>query len=645
MPYGNKDLHFGHIGGVFVHADAFARFMRDRIGGKNVIFVSGTDCYGSPIVEYHRNAVASGEYEGSLEEFVAWNHGRQREVLEAYQVSLDLFAASGMEPYGAVHREMGAWFLRTLFENGHLEKRTTPQFYDEQMDTFLNGRQVIGKCPVQGCRSEKGYADECDLGHQYEPRELIDPRSTLSGEKPVMRSVTNWYLRLPEFRELIRPWLEAMRREPGCRQYMVSNMLEYFEPPVIHVTMDQEEALDAVADRLPPHTRSEGRGKSLVLQFEALDQLDAALAVLVENNIRYRTGKTLVPFRLTGNLEWGLPAPELDGLDNVTFWVWPESLWAPVSFTAALLRSRGASDDAWKRWWCDPEAGIYQFIGEDNIFFYGLAEAGLFLGMQGREPSGDPPAGELQLPHLVANRHIMFLDKKASSSGKVKPPMARDILEYYTSDQLRAHFLSLALAQRSVGFRPKPLNPDASEKEGDPVLKEGNLLSNTFNRAARSCFYTAQKYYDGRIPTGEISGEIIELSEKAVLDFEELMARCEFHSAIVCAGDYIREINKRWNESRPFNEDCDPAVRRQALIDAFHMVRTAMALMHPVAPEGTEMIREYIGLPEEVWGWENIFKTIYELIPEPENHRIRTLEPKVDFFPKHASQVREYHDA
>jgi len=76
--------------------------------------------------------------------------------------------------------------------------------------------------------------------------------------------------------------------------------------------------------------------------------------------------------------------------------------------------------------------------------------------------------------------------------------MARELLDYYTFEQLRAHFLSLGLAMKSVSFQPKPLNPKANEKDADPVLKEGNLLSNVFNRAIRSCFYTTRKYYDGK---------------------------------------------------------------------------------------------------------------------------------------------------
>ncbi|MBP0971866.1 MAG: class I tRNA ligase family protein, partial [Oscillospiraceae bacterium] len=84
MPYGNKELHFGHVGGMLVFADTYARFLRDRIGSENVIFVSGTDCYGSPIAEGWRKKVADGEFSGTLEEFVQRNHDKQKATLAAY---------------------------------------------------------------------------------------------------------------------------------------------------------------------------------------------------------------------------------------------------------------------------------------------------------------------------------------------------------------------------------------------------------------------------------------------------------------------------------------------------------------------------------------------------------------------------------
>ena len=86
MPYGNKELHFGHIGGLYVHADVFARFLRDRIGEENVIFQSGTDCYGSPILEGYRKLVESGKFDGDLNDFVRGNHEKQVQTFLDYDI-------------------------------------------------------------------------------------------------------------------------------------------------------------------------------------------------------------------------------------------------------------------------------------------------------------------------------------------------------------------------------------------------------------------------------------------------------------------------------------------------------------------------------------------------------------------------------
>ena len=640
MPYGNKDLHFGHVGGVFVHADAFARFLRDRIGRDNVIFVSGTDCYGSPIVQDYQQKLASGEFSGSLQEFVEGNHRRQRETLDAYSISPNLFAASSIEPYKGIHEQLGANILKTLHANGHVGKLTTPQFFDPEAGIYLTGRQVVGRCPISGCQSEKAYADECSLGHQFDPKDLIAPRSALTGKTPIMRDVTNWYIPMQDYKDKLLPWYQQLLATGLWREASVRMLLEYFEPPTIHVKLEDMEAVAKLAAQLPPHRQAEGQAKSMKLVFERLEDSEKARAVLAAAAIRYRTGKTLVPFRLTGNLEWGLRAPELDGLGGLTFWVWPESLWAPISFTAACLEKSGAGRDSWCDWWSSPEARVFQFIGEDNVYFYGLAEIVMFLGMQGRDFSLDAPDGQLQMPIIIANRHLLFLDKKASSSGAVKPPMAKDLLNYYTSDQLRAHFLGMGLATRNARFQPKPLNPKAPAGASDPVLKDGNLLSNAFNRAVRSCFYTVGKHYGCKIPVGEISPDVAERCELAVLDFEEAFARQEFHTAMSAIERLIHDINSRWERNNPYYDDCPPDLRRQTLIDAFHMVRTAIVLAHPIAPVGTEKVRDYLRLDERLWSWEHIFEPLYAFMDAPADHQVKELAPKVDFFDKHPSQIR-----
>ncbi|NLC44537.1 MAG: class I tRNA ligase family protein, partial [Clostridiales bacterium] len=527
-----------------------------------------------------------------------------------------------------------------LYENGYLSKSTTSQFYDPELGVFLNGRQVEGYCPIEGCRSDKGYADECALGHQYMPSELINPRSRLTGNKPILQDVTNWYFKLEDFQSILQEWVNNLLKQGNTRPLLTNTLQEFLKPPVIYVKKDHQEDVDALRSILPDFKHEEEEKKSsFEMIFSSLEDREKACNILTEKNIRYRTGKTLVPFRLTGNAEWGIPAPEKEGVEGLTFWVWPESLWAPISFTRTYLEMQEQEDDEWKKWWLSPDAGVYQFIGEDNIYFYGLAEPAMFMAFQGRENlSIHPEEGDMQLPNLIANSHVLFLDKKASSSAEIKPPMARELLEYYTTEQLRAHFLGLGLGIRSVSFQPKPLNPKANERDGDPVLKEGNLLTNVLNRLARSCFYTSQQYYDGKIPVGKVREEVLQGAKKAILEYEKLMYKYEFHNVMNLLDSYIRDANKYWSAGMKEVKDTeDMDLRAQVVIDSFHMLRTAIVLTHPVAPEGTEMVCEYLGFGKEFWKWDRIFDTVYDFMENPEEHDLKTLEPKVDFFSKHPS--------
>ena len=644
MPYGNKTLHFGHVGGMYVHADTFARFLRDRIGKENVIFVSGTDCYGSPIAEGYRKKVENEGFQGTIEDYVEANHLAQAKTLKDYEISLDIFGASGLGDTKIEHAKYTEEFITNLYKNGWLEKLVTKQFYDTKANCFLNGRQVIGKCPIKGCQSEKGYADECDLGHQYMPEDLIDPKSTLTGEKPEMRDVVNWYFKLTECQELLEEYINDIAKKPNVRKVVYETMRESLEKPGIYVRKEGIETYLQIRDQLPQHTCSdlENVKDSFTIEFKKLTDREKACAILTANNIRYRTSKTLVPLRLTGNIAWGVPAPIMEGEAGLTVWVWPESLWAPISFTKAYLKRQGKDDDEYKKWWCDPEAGVYQFIGQDNIYFYGVAQMPMFMAQQG---SGDlsihPEKGQLCLPTLVANHHILFLDKKASSSGAVKPPMAADLLNYYTAEQLRAHFLGLALGNKSVSFMPKPLNPKANEKEPDPVLYQGNLFTNVLNRLIRSCFYTAQKYYDNKLPYGKVSEEVLKEGESTILKYEDTMYRFEFHNVLNILDTYIRQANEYWarNIAEADKTDNDE-LRKQTLIDCLHMVRVAIMLSHPIVPAGCEKAREYLRISEDVFNWEYAFEDIYRFVDDPENHEIRILEAKEDFFLKHPSQFK-----
>ncbi|MBR2088688.1 MAG: class I tRNA ligase family protein [Oscillospiraceae bacterium] len=653
MPYGNKELHFGHVGGMLVFADTYARFLRDRIGRENVIFVSGTDCYGSPIAEGWRKKVEAGEFSGSLEDFVQTNHNKQKATLDAYGISPNLFAASGLGRSRDIHAEVTDWFIRSLHEKGQLQQITTMQFFDEKAGVFLNGRQVTGKCPVEGCKSEKAYADECDLGHQYMPENLINPVSALTGETPTMKPVTNWYFKLRDYEKLMQDWVETLKKRKDVRPVVWKTIDEFLKPPVIYIKHDFEEQYLSLKDKMPAHEFfPEEKKPSFTIEFKTLSDCDEACKVLTENGIRYRTGKTLVPFRLTGNIEWGVPAPELDGVGGLTVWVWPESLWAPISFTETYLESIGHSREEWKDFWCSKDAKVYQFIGQDNIYFYGIAEPAMWMAQQASaEKTCDPAEGELQMPTIVANYHILFLDKKASSSSDIKPPMADDLLHYYTPEQLRMHWLEFGLGQQSVSFFPKPYNKPLLEEEArlkaegkpvndpkftDPVTKNG-LLTNVYNRMIRTAFYTTQNSFDGILPDLAPEESFVADAKKAMLDYERHMSKFAFHQCTYVIDSYIRNGSKYMAKAvKP--DAVTKEELAQALANLFYILKIAAILLHPMAPFGTEKFREYLDADERIWSWDTFLEPITFFTGT--NHKLKFLPPRTDFFARHESQFQ-----
>ena len=657
MPYGSKELHYGHVCGMFVYADFFARFLKDKLGKENVIFVSGTDCYGSPALEAHRKKVENG-YTGTIEEMVKEFNQKHIKTLSDYEIGLDWFEGSALGESKAEHEKVSNEIFEKLYKNGTLSKMSTYQFFDTKANCFLNGRQVVGKCPIDGCKSEKGYADECDLGHQYLPEQLIDPVSTLTGTSPELRKIENWYFNLQNYTDLLKSWIEKLEKETPTRDFVTKEIKEFLKKPEIYIKKDYMAEFDKISSKLPPFTQIEDKSKaSFVIVFETLEDREKACEILsgtalpeweksdvapedkVEpvsaGAIRYRTGKTLVPFRLSGNISWGVPVPEKDGLKDLTFYVWPESLWAPISFTRTYLKHHGYDENEWKKYWCSKDAKVYQVLGEDNAYFYGPAQHAMWLATQDGEPVVDVPEGNLQISQLIVNKHSLFMGNKASSSGMIKPPMADELLNHYTHEQLRSHFLALNVGNTSSSFNPKVYNPDADPNEVDPVVKDGNLLTNVFNRSLRTLFYTWQKDFDGVVPYAEIDEDILLECEMSILKFEKCMMENKFHMCMYELDSFLRNINKYWTKN--FVSD-DKEKEAKCIANTLHYAKVAMVMLHSVAPKGIENLAEYLKVNESIFTWDRVNETIYNWFEDKENHKPKFIEAKFDFFKKHPSQ-------
>lgn len=246
---------------------------------------------------------------------------------------------------------------------------------------------------------------------------------------------------------------------------------------------------------------------------------------------------------------------------------------------------------------------------------------------------------------LVANHHVLFGNVKASSSGAVKPPSADELLEHYTSDQLRAHWLALGLAQKSVSFSPKPFETDEAKRNdprvADPVLKEGTLLTNVFNRLARSCFYTAAKYINCEVKLQEVDPELRKVVQETAEKYEELMAKFEIYSVMQLMDEFIRYANKYWSDNAKNIEAGDDAFVDKFLSNAFYLLYACALMMHPVVPKGCEKIAECMDIEIcEFFNWDK-FYSLEKTLFNDTIKKVRELPPRYDFFRKHESQYKD----
>lgn len=637
MPYGNKPLHIGHIGAIFVWADVYARFMRDMLGDENVIFISGTDGFGSATEEKHRVLTEKGEINITLPEYIEKYHLMQKKTLNDYDISLNLFSASCIGRGYELHKQTSDDFFRTMYAKGDIIKDSSNQFYDTKIGKVLNGRQVEGKCPIVGCESETAYADECALGHQYTPNELIDPISVLSGTKPELKKVTNYYFKLEKYRELLKQYVRNIESNPMVRKFMTRDMKEFLLPPSTYISnAEYDKNLEFFNALGKPFFNDEKRNL-ITFTFDTVRERDEFCEKLNQNGIHFKNNKTLAPLRISGNIKWGVPLTKIGGEveeDDLTFYVWPESLWAPISFTKQYLESIN-SPLSWRDWWTKKDSKVVQFIGEDNVYFYALAQTGMFLSMQD-ETKLDADEGQLQQSTVVANKHLLLGNMKASSSSKLfKAPTADELLEHYTVEQLRCHFISHNINTIASNFNSKVYFPEEFEKCGDPVVAQGNILTNVYNRIVRSVFYSLQEYFDGKLPKGfNTSAEAKQQAQNVLNEYVSKFKSVKLNEIMPILDNYFRAVNLNWANKSKIE---DNEVRAQLIVDTIHGIKTGLLMLHHIAPKGAKLVAEYMNVDDAIFNWDNSEKTFFEIFPNI--NEFKNIPPKFDFFKKHQSQL------
>ena len=200
LPYANGPVHIGHLAGVYIPADIYARYL--RLKGQEVLFVCGSDEHGVPI------AIRAQKEGVTPQDIVDRYHTIIRDSFARFGMTFDIYSRTT----SPTHREHASAFFRTLYEKGAFTEEETEQYYDPEARQFLADRYIVGTCPR--CQNDHAYGDQCEsCGSTLNPTDLIHPHSAISGATPILKKTKHWYLPLDQHEPFLREWILEQHKE------------------------------------------------------------------------------------------------------------------------------------------------------------------------------------------------------------------------------------------------------------------------------------------------------------------------------------------------------------------------------------------------------------------------------------------------
>ena len=200
LPYANGPVHIGHLAGVYIPADIYVRYL--RLKKEDVLFIGGSDEHGVPIT-------IRAKKEGiKPQDIVDRYHSLIKKSFEEFGISFDVYSRTTSK----IHKQVASDFFKTLYDKDIFIENTSMQYYDEEAKTFLADRYITGECPH--CHAQGAYGDQCEkCGTALSPTELINPQSTISGSKPILKETKHWYLPLDKYEGWLRKWILEEHKE------------------------------------------------------------------------------------------------------------------------------------------------------------------------------------------------------------------------------------------------------------------------------------------------------------------------------------------------------------------------------------------------------------------------------------------------
>lgn len=294
LPYANGNIHLGHLSGAYLPADIFVRY--HRLNNSDIIFICGSDEHGVPIT------ITADKEKISPNEVIDKFHNANKNAFEKFGMSFDIYSRTSLP----IHHQTAQTFFMSFYKNGLLKKKTSLQFYDEKINKFLPDRYIEGTCPK--CGYEEARSDECEkCGSLYDPSELKNPKSKISGETPKLKETFHWYFPLGKFQSRLVDFVNNRAKKYKWKENVLQYCRSWFN--------------DGLQDRA-----------------------------------------------ITRDLDWGVQIP-LEEAKGKVLYVWFEAVLGYISATKELFLKRNKPDE-WKKYWLDENTRYIAFIGKDNTVFH-----------------------------------------------------------------------------------------------------------------------------------------------------------------------------------------------------------------------------------------------------------------------------------
>lgn len=294
LPYANGPIHLGHLSGAYLPADIYVRYK--RLSGDDVIYICGSDEHGVPIT------ISADKEKVSPKVIIDRYHEQNKKAFERFGMSFDNYSRTSLP----IHHETAKEFFLNFYNRGLLIEKKSLQFYDAKANMFLPDRYVEGTCPK--CGNDEARSDECEnCGALYDPSELKNPKSKISGGTPTLNETSHYYFPLGKYQPALENYVNEMNEKFGWKDNVLQYCRGWFK--------------DGLKERA-----------------------------------------------ITRDLDWGIKIP-VDNVTGKVIYVWFEAVLGYISSTKEYSQHKN-NPDLWRKYWQDPNTKYVAFIGKDNVVFH-----------------------------------------------------------------------------------------------------------------------------------------------------------------------------------------------------------------------------------------------------------------------------------